>query len=118
MTVRIRLARFGRTHRPFYRVVVTDSRTTRDGKNLEILGFYNPLAGRDDEKGMALKLERVKYWLSVGAQPSETVESLLARAGLVPDDATLDQEQPANASQNDDNGVSPEAIFSIGLQVN
>ncbi|CAL0325528.1 unnamed protein product [Lupinus luteus] len=118
MTVRIRLARFGRTHRPFYRVVVIDSRTARDGKNLEVLGFYNPLAGKDDEKRMALKLERVKYWLSVGAQPSETVESLLARAGLVTDEAPLDQEQPANASQNDDNGVSPEAIFSIGLQVN
>ncbi|XP_020229710.1 30S ribosomal protein S16-1, chloroplastic [Cajanus cajan] len=127
MVVRIRLARLGCRNHPFYRVVVTDSKTTRDGKQLEVLGFYNPVAGKDDEKRMRLKLERVKYWLSVGAQPSEPVERLLFRAGLghqvsplhkFPINGhSLNQEQPTNAAHDEDNGISPEAIFSIGLQV-
>ncbi|KAK7391435.1 hypothetical protein VNO78_19851 [Psophocarpus tetragonolobus] len=130
MVVRIRLARLGCRNHPFYRVVVTDSKTTRDGQQLEVLGFYNPVAGKDDEKRMRLKLERVKYWLSVGAKPSEPVEYLLFRAGLGhqggPSDKfpipalnghILNQEQPTNADHNIENGISPEAIFSIGLQV-
>ncbi|KAL1371842.1 hypothetical protein HN51_002046 [Arachis hypogaea] len=130
MTVRIRFARFGCTHRPFYRIVAADSKSTRDGGSLEILGFYDPLAGNDSDRKMALKFERVKYWLSVGAQPSEAVEHLLLRAGLLPPPpivaaggprgtssvGTSNQEQPADANRDD--GVSPEAIFSIGLQVN
>ncbi|GAU25853.1 hypothetical protein TSUD_31180 [Trifolium subterraneum] len=119
MVVSIRLARLGCTHRPFYRVVVADSKSARDGRNIEVVGYYNPLADKDDEKRLNIKLERVKYWLSVGAQPSDTVESLLFRSGLqVRKESGVDtpnQEQSANDKEAD--GVSPEAVFSIGLQV-
>ncbi|KAL4269789.1 hypothetical protein GQ457_HM000730 [Hibiscus cannabinus] len=84
MVVRIRLARFGCKHRPFYRVMAADSRSPRDGKHLEVLGYYNPLPGQDGAKRVGLKFERVKYWLSVGAQPSERVQRILFRAGLLP----------------------------------
>lgn len=125
MVVSIRLARLGCTHNPFYRVVVTDSKCARDGKNIEVVGYYNPIAAKDDEKRVNIKLERVKYWLSVGAQPSEPVESLLFKAGLqmkrkgglsgsYPVD-TPNEEQPSNDKEVD--GVSAEAVLSIGLQV-
>ena len=64
--------------------MAADSRSPRDGKHLEVLSYYNPLPGQDNEKRMGLNFERVKYWLSVGAQPSEPVERLLFRAGLLP----------------------------------
>ncbi|KAL6656272.1 hypothetical protein ACP70R_007098 [Stipagrostis hirtigluma subsp. patula] len=84
MVVRIRLARFGCRNRPFYRVMAADSRSPRDGKHLEVLGYYNPLPGKDGGKRMGLKFDRVKYWLSVGAQPSDPVQRILFRAGLLP----------------------------------
>lgn len=84
MVVRIRLARFGCKNRPFYRVMAADSRSPRDGKHLEVLGYYNPLPGQDGGKRMGLKFDRVKYWLSVGAQPSDPVQRILFRAGLLP----------------------------------
>nr|AHC70250.1 ribosomal protein S16 [Trifolium pratense] len=122
MVVSIRLARLGCTHRPFYRVVVADSKSARDGKNIEVVGYYNPLADKEDEKRLNIKLERVKYWLSVGAQPSESVETLLFRSGLqvkrkggLSGVDTPNQEQSANDKEVD--GVSAEAVFSIGLQV-
>ncbi|KAL2324875.1 hypothetical protein Fmac_023933 [Flemingia macrophylla] len=119
MVVRIRLARLGCRNHPFYRVVVTDSKTTRDGKQLEVVGFYNPVAAKDDEKRVRLKMERVKYWLSVGAQPTEPVQRLLLRAEhqappLSVNGHNLNLNQPTIARHN---GISPEAIFSIGLQV-
>ncbi|XP_058744891.1 small ribosomal subunit protein bS16cy-like [Vicia villosa] len=118
MVVSIRLARLGCTHNPFYRVVVTDSRCARDGKNIEVVGYYNPLAAKDDEKRMSIKLERVKYWLSVGAQPSEPVESLLFRAGLQTKRKGGNYlEQPIEANANEADGISREAVLSIGLQV-
>uniref|UniRef100_A0A2N9EY66 Ribosomal protein S16 n=1 Tax=Fagus sylvatica TaxID=28930 RepID=A0A2N9EY66_FAGSY len=84
MVVKIRLARFGCKHRPFYRVMTADSKSPRDGKHVEVLGFYDPLAGKDGDKRMGFNYERLKYWLSVGAQPSETVQRILSRAGLLP----------------------------------
>ncbi|KAJ6765482.1 30S RIBOSOMAL PROTEIN S16-LIKE [Salix purpurea] len=84
MVVRIRLSRFGCNNKPFYRVMAADSRSPRDGKHLEVLGYYNPLPGQDGGKRMGLNFERVKYWLSVGAQPSEPVQRILFRAGLLP----------------------------------
>ncbi|CAK9159206.1 unnamed protein product [Ilex paraguariensis] len=84
MVVRIRLSRFGCKNKPFYRVMAADSRSPRDGKHLEVLGYYNPLPGQDGGKRMGLNFERVKYWLSVGAQPSEPVQRLLFRSGLLP----------------------------------
>jgi small subunit ribosomal protein S16 len=77
--VTIRLARGGRTERPFYHIVVTDSRKPRDGRYIERLGFYNPVA---TGKEVALKIaeDRVNYWLSQGAQTSAQVRSLLKKA--------------------------------------
>jgi small subunit ribosomal protein S16 len=79
MAVKIRLARHGAKKRPFYRVVVTDSESPRDGRFIETVGTYNPLQNPAE---VSLKEERVKYWLGQGALPSDTVRSLLKREGL------------------------------------
>ncbi|NPA87668.1 30S ribosomal protein S16 [Caminibacter pacificus] len=71
--VKIRLARFGRKKRPFYRIVVTDSRKRRDSGWIEVIGYYNPLT---DPKTVEIDMERLNYWLSNGAQMSERVEKL------------------------------------------
>ncbi len=71
--VRIRLARFGRKKRPFYRIVVTDSRRRRDSGWIENVGYYNPLT---EPKTIEMDLERINYWLGVGAKMSERVEKL------------------------------------------
>ncbi|KAK9671883.1 hypothetical protein RND81_12G061300 [Saponaria officinalis] len=84
MVVRLRLSRFGCKNKPFYRVMAADSRSPRDGKHLEVLGYYNPLPGMDGQKRMGLNFDRVKYWLSVGAQPSDPIQRILFRAGLLP----------------------------------
>ncbi|XP_021850051.1 30S ribosomal protein S16-2, chloroplastic/mitochondrial [Spinacia oleracea] len=84
MVVRIRLSRFGCKNKPFYRVMAADSRSPRDGKHIEVLGYYNPLPGQDGQKRMGLNFDRVKYWLSVGAQPSDPVQRVLFRSGLLP----------------------------------
>jgi small subunit ribosomal protein S16 len=77
MALRIRMARGGAKKRPFYRIVVADSRSPRDGRFIEELGTYHPLKSGDNVK---LNLERADYWLSKGAQPSETVASFLHKA--------------------------------------
>ncbi|CAK9191095.1 unnamed protein product [Sphagnum troendelagicum] len=82
--VRLRLARFGRKNLPFYRIFVADSRAPRDGKHIEVVGHYNPLPGKDGMKRIGVRSERIKYWLSVGAQPSDVVRRLLYKAGLLP----------------------------------
>lgn len=80
--VRLRLKRMGRTHRPFYRLNAVDKRTQRDGKIIENLGWYDPVA-KDSSKQVELKVDRIKHWLSVGAQPSETVADLLAKHNII-----------------------------------
>ncbi|CAN0256729.1 unnamed protein product, partial [Discosporangium mesarthrocarpum] len=84
MVVRIRMQRFGRKDHPFYRVVVADSRAPRDGKFIEILGNYNPFANSAGVKEVSFNVDRVKYWLSVGAQMSDRVEWLLGQFGILP----------------------------------
>jgi small subunit ribosomal protein S16 len=84
MVVRLRLQRFGRTHSPFYRMVVANSKAPRDGKHLEILGTYNPIANLGGMKEIRLKEDRLKYWLSVGAQPSDRMAWILGKFGLLP----------------------------------
>lgn len=81
MAVRIRLKRMGRSHRAFYRMHAVDSRSPRDGRVIEQLGHYDPIE-KDQAKQIVVDLERAKFWLDHGAQPSETVSSLLKRAGL------------------------------------
>jgi small subunit ribosomal protein S16 len=81
LAVALRLKRFGRLNHPTYRVVAADSRAKRDGRIIETVGFYLPKLARVAEQ-FKLNGERVKYWLSVGAQPTETVVSLIKRAGI------------------------------------
>lgn len=81
MGVRIRLKRIGRRHRPAYRLTVVDGRKQRDGKVIEELGAYDPLCA-DEERKVNFNRERIEYWLSVGALPSETVGRLLKKQGI------------------------------------
>ena len=76
--VKIRLARLGRKRRPFYRVVAADVNSPRDGKFLEVLGTYNPIE-TDESKELNLKIDRVDYWLGVGAQPTDTAAALIKK---------------------------------------
>ncbi len=76
MSVSIRLRREGTTNRPYYKVVVADSRSPRDGKFIEILGTYDP---KKTDHNSTLKLDRIDYWVSQGAQPSDTVRSLIKK---------------------------------------
>ncbi len=80
--VKLRFKRFGRTHHPVYRLNAIDQRSPRDGRPIEELGTYDP-ANKDESKQFACKEDRVKYWLSVGAQPSETVSAQLIKAGIL-----------------------------------
>ena len=82
MAVAIRLARGGSKKRPYYRIVVADSRAPRDGRFLEKIGTYNPLLPKDSEERIKLDADRAKHWLSVGAQPSDRVLRFLDAAGL------------------------------------
>ncbi|MGQ0527709.1 MAG: 30S ribosomal protein S16 [Alphaproteobacteria bacterium] len=83
MALKIRMSRGGRTNLPFYRIVVADSRSPRDGRYIERLGTYNPLLKSEDENRVKLVTERIQYWLGQGAQPSERVAMFLGKAGLV-----------------------------------
>jgi small subunit ribosomal protein S16 len=82
VAVRMRLARVGATKQPSYRVVVIDSRSPRDGRALDIIGHYNP---RTEPIELQIDAEKASRWLSQGARPSDTVERLLRRAGILPD---------------------------------
>lgn len=77
--VKIRLSRQGAKARPFYHVIVTDSRSARDGRNIERVGYFNPVA-QGKEVPLQLDLGRVDYWVGTGAQPTEKVRSLIKRA--------------------------------------
>ncbi|TFJ82261.1 hypothetical protein NSK_006381 [Nannochloropsis salina CCMP1776] len=85
MVVRLRLQRFGRHDRPFYRIVAADSRAPRDGRFIERLGSYDPIASKDGVKEVRLHSDRIKYWLSVGAQPSDRVAWLMSKYNLLPE---------------------------------
>jgi small subunit ribosomal protein S16 len=82
MAVSIRLSRGGSKKRPYYRIVVADARSPRDGNFIEKIGTYNPLLAKDDEKRVVLNAERAKHWLSVGAQPTDRVARFLDVAGV------------------------------------
>ena len=82
MAVSIRLSRGGSKKRPYYRIVVADARSPRDGNFIEKIGTYNPLLAKDDEKRVTLNAERAKHWLSVGAQPTDRVARFLDVAGV------------------------------------
>ena len=81
MAVKIRLARGGAKKRPFYKIVASDARSARDGDFIEKLGTFNPLLPKDGER-VQLNAERVKYWLSVGATPTDVISRILVQLGL------------------------------------
>ena len=95
MAVTIRLMRAGAKHRPFFKVVVTDSRMPRDGRFIAILGTYDPLAASGNVK---IDLERVKTWMGKGAKPSLTVSQLLKRAGMAPEKPVVVKKTPQAVS--------------------
>ncbi len=100
--VRIRLRRTGKTKQPSYRIVVADSRAPRDGRFIEIIGHYNPVR---QPKILEIKQDRARYWLSVGAQPSDTVTYLFKKVQI------LDQNgQLVPASEPDGHTVAPVAV--------
>jgi small subunit ribosomal protein S16 len=82
MSLKIRLARGGAKKRPFYSIIIADSRCPRDGRFIEKVGTYNPMLPRDNPQRVAFNVERVQHWLSVGAQPTDRVVLFLAAAGL------------------------------------
>ena len=83
MAVAIRLSRGGAKKRPYYRIVVSDSRSPRDGKYLEQIGTYNPLLAKDNPERVKLNEDRARHWLSVGAKPSDRVHRFLDAAGIL-----------------------------------
>ena len=94
MSLRIRLSRGGAKKRPFYRIVIADSRSPRDGRFIEKIGTYNPMLPKDGGNRLVIKEDRVKYWVSVGALPSDRVARFLGDAGLMNKPAT-----PANQTK-------------------
>lgn len=82
MSTKIRLARAGRRNLPFYHIVIADSRSPRDGKFIENVGYYDPILKDDAKNRLNVKLDRVEYWLSVGAEPTERVAILLGKTGI------------------------------------
>ena len=82
MALKIRLARGGAKRRPFYRIVVAEASSPRDGRYVERVGTYNPMVPKDHEQRITLNNERISFWMSKGAKPTERVQKMLASAGL------------------------------------
>jgi small subunit ribosomal protein S16 len=95
MSVKIRLARGGAKKRPFYSIVIADSRMPRDGRFIEKVGTYNPMLQKDHPERVQLKTERIQHWLSVGAEPTDRVARFLGQAGLRAAPAIRDNPQKA-----------------------
>jgi small subunit ribosomal protein S16 len=91
MSTKIRLQRGGAKKRPYYRIVVADSRSSRDGKFIERVGSYNPLLAKDDENRVVLSKDRIEHWLSTGAIPSEKVAIILNQAGVANDNPQINK---------------------------
>ena len=91
MSLKIRLSRGGAKKRPFYRIVVADSRSPRDGRFIERVGTYNPMVAKDHPERVVLVEDRIKYWMGVGAKPSDRVAKFFAQAGYM--DAPVIHEQ-------------------------
>jgi len=91
MALKIRLARGGAKKRPFYRIVVAEAAAPRDGRYVERVGTYNPMVPKDHEQRLTLNGERINFWMSKGAQPTERVHKMLASAGLMAAPVLRDQ---------------------------
>ena len=102
MSIKIRLARAGAKKRPFYRIVVADSRSPRDGRFIERIGSYNPMVTQDHPDRVKIDADRARHWLSVGARPTDRVARFLANAGLMaerPRPEQTKQHQPRAKAQ-------------------
>ena len=112
MSLRIRLARAGAKKRPYYHVVVADSRSPRDGRYIEAVGSFNPLLPKDHAERLRLKIERVTHWLGVGALPSDRVARFLDAADLykreAPEQSGESQAQGQGAGASGGGRGSPE----------
>ena len=93
MSLKIRLARAGTKKRPFYHIVIADSRSPRDGRFIERLGYFNPLLPKEKTERLKLDLDKVKAWLAKGAQPSDRVLRFLDAAGLAKREARSNPER-------------------------
>ena len=99
MSLKIRLSRGGAKKRPFYRIVVTDSRNPRDGRFIEKIGTYNPMVAKDHPERIRLDEDRAKHWLSVGAKPSDRVARFLGHANIIEVPAVPQQTKPKAKAQ-------------------
>ena len=95
MPVRIRMSRAGKRSKPYHKIVVADGRSPRDGKFIDQIGAYSPLLPHENKERVKIVVERAKYWLLVGAQPSDRVAKFLAAAGLMQPRVRRDQRKKA-----------------------
>ncbi len=102
MAMKIRLARGGSKKRPFYRIVAADSRMPRDGRFIEKLGTYNPLLPKDNEERVKMDIERIQYWMSQGAKPTDRVSRMLEAAGII------DKKQRSNPKKGEPHAKTKE----------
>ncbi len=109
MPTTIRLSRAGTKKRPFYAILVTNSRSPRDSKFIEKIGTYNPLLQNDDPKRIIIDAERAKHWLSVGAQMSERVHLFFNKAGLVSTKPAQRAERKSKKDKGGDAQAAPAA---------
>jgi small subunit ribosomal protein S16 len=109
MSLKLRLARAGAKKRPFYRIVVADSRSPRDGRFIEIVGTWNPILPKGDEKRVVLNADRIKHWQSVGAQPTDRVLRFLDAAGLATRPARNNPEKAKPGKKAEERRAAAEA---------
>jgi len=107
MAVRLRMKKMGRKHQPFFRVVAVDQRAPRDGKVIEYLGHYDPMVPETDARAL-LNAERIDYWLSVGAQPSDKVGVLIKKYGT--NGTHLEQQRAAVGRLQTNKPTAPPAV--------
>ena len=108
MALKIRMSRAGAKKRPFFHIVVADSRSPRDGRFIERLGTYNPMLARDAKDRIVLKVERIKHWIGVGAVPSDRIARFLHEAGL--------GEKPAIHAQPKKSAPKPKTVERLKAQ--
>lgn len=109
--LKLRLRRMGAKHQPSYRIVVADARSPRDGRFVEMVGIYNP---KTNPLTLRVDEERVKHWLSVGAQPTDTVRALLVRAGIIPGRISKEGMAEGYVTEVPRRGATPQVMPALG----
>ena len=116
MSLKIRLARRGTKKRPFYQIVVADSRSPRDGRFIEKIGTYNPMLAKDSADRVVLVTERLTHWLSVGAQPTDRVARFFDAEGLVKRTASNNPEKAVPGKKAEERAASKAAKAAKGAE--